>query len=65
MTSPTRWVFLCYCAEDQTLHVQDIETEDLLSHFFEAHQFIDEAIAGGGAVLVHCAGLYVNKRVYH
>lgn len=38
--------------------MQDIETEDILSHFTEAHQFIDSAIASGGAVLVHCAGLY-------
>lgn len=35
--------------------VQDRSSVDLVIHFQKCFDFMDEAIAGGGAVLVHCA----------
>ncbi|KAH3743460.1 Miro domain protein [Pelomyxa schiedti] len=35
--------------------VEDEESTDLLSHFEACHQFMDEALEHGTAVLVHCA----------
>ncbi|KAI0667591.1 phosphatases II [Trametes maxima] len=38
------------------LDVQDSEEQNLITLFPQAKQFIDNAIAGGGRVLVHCNG---------
>jgi len=38
------------------LDVQDTEEQNLIRMFPKAKQFIDQAIAGGGQVLVHCNG---------
>jgi dual specificity phosphatase 12 len=34
--------------------VEDVDYEDLLIHLPSACQFIEEALRGGGNVLVHC-----------
>ncbi|KAI0051131.1 phosphatases II [Auriscalpium vulgare] len=39
-----------------TLDVQDSEEQNLIRLFPQAHQFINQAIAQGGRVLVHCNG---------
>mmetsp|Transcript_8508 Transcript_8508/g.35502 ORF Transcript_8508/g.35502 Transcript_8508/m.35502 type:complete len:379 (+) Transcript_8508:87-1223(+) len=36
------------------IRAHDHNSQDLISYFPQAHAFIDEALAGGGAVLVHC-----------
>jgi dual specificity phosphatase 12 len=37
-----------------TIPVEDSEYEDLLIHLPKACQFIQDAVSGGGRVLVHC-----------
>lgn len=36
------------------IRAHDHNSQDLLSYFPQAHAFIDEALNGGGAILVHC-----------
>jgi len=35
--------------------IDDVEDEDLLQHFAATNAFIEEGLAGGGGVFVHCA----------
>lgn len=55
---------LCVCKEPLyhldhfkylKIPVEDDDAADLLSHFAECHQFINDAHARGEGVLVHCA----------
>jgi protein-tyrosine phosphatase len=36
------------------VHVWDMPSANLRSHFDACHSFINEAISGGGKVLIHC-----------
>lgn len=37
------------------IQVEDYPGEDLIAHFPRTNAFIEDAVAGGGTVLVHCA----------
>lgn len=39
----------------KNIHARDIEEQDLSQYFEECNQFIDDAIEGGGNVLIHCS----------